>query len=71
MEHTNYNHFWKKMIVKWNLGAILTQKKQRRLNKMAMRQQRQPECGTQGKVHGSFSLWKCSCPSLTDAFRTH
>lgn len=29
---------------------------------MAMRQQRQPECGTQGKVHGSFSLWKCVLP---------
>ncbi len=36
-----------------------------------MRQQRQPECDTQGKAHGSFILRKSSCPSLTNAYRTH
>lgn len=37
---------------------------------MTMRQRRQPVRDTQVKVHGSFSLWKSSCPSLTDAYRT-
>lgn len=38
---------------------------------MTMRQRRQPVRDTQVKVHGLFSLWKSSCPSLTDAYRTH
>lgn len=38
---------------------------------MTMRQRRQPVRDTHVKVHSLFSLWKSSCPSLTDACRTH